>query len=1229
MLETLHSKTIQQLMSVYQELERRQDEVHSSKLLDVMRKVYRREWIVAFCGHFSAGKSTMLNALYGKDLLPTGPIPTSANVVEVRSGADRVVLSLRSGERYEYSGEYSGEELKRLCKNGDEVIGVQVFKNTQHLPKGVVLMDTPGIDSTDDDHRMAAESALHLADVIFYMMDYNHVQSEENLQFIKELKQRGKQVFPVIHQIDKHRDSELSFEKYRENVEASFRHWGIPAMDLFFTTLHQPDHPFNQLNGLKACIQRWIQEREERIGASARKEAEYLIREHLTLQETADREVIRSRTEALGGGPVPPLEELEAKYDSLKREKESLLQERDRGRAVYLSGVEEILRNAYLMPYEVREAGERYLETVLTDFKVGWFFSKRKTAKERDRRLGSFFDKLKKTVDTQLDFHIKQYGVQFLKQNGIYTETLAEQIYRMENPLTPDLLQQAVKSGAGMTGNYLLKYTDDLVGEIQKSYRRQAESMFSYFAEPLQKRLDARLHEVENQLESCGLYRETARWIAESKQRHETYSRHLFALLRGEKEPDPDLDLSPLLTEKEPVRGGDPAASFFHRGEAEVSATAVEAPGAEESVDISEQAIDSVEGVLSSVRICESSLKGLKGFEAFREELSEKRRRVENRRFTAALFGAFSAGKTFFANALIGEKMLPVSPNPTTAAINRIAPPTDQHRHGEGMIRFKSREVLFQDLNQVYRLFQTEANSLEEALQGIDDLLSRSFPSPRQQAAFPFLRAVQAGYSAFADCLGMDLTLDAKALGDYVADEGKACFIEEAVLYVDTPLTESGVTLVDTPGADSIHARHTEVAFQYMKKADAVLFVTYYNHAFSRADREFLIQLGRVKDIFSMDKMFFIMNAADLASSREERKKVEQYIREQLVQYGIRHPRLFPVSSLQALEEKRGWRSGRDSGLDVFEQAFTGFLKKDLMQVSLNGLRGEVERTRQALLDHIGFACQGMEEQERKKEVYAKEKVAFLQVLSEYDARTEEYGLRQEIEELFYYVLQRLFLRYNDAFTEIIHPSAFRNSGGDSKRILKSCLMELMDFVRHDLMQELRATSLRIEEWMRGKLEAHADAIKGESRRINENLSFSEPTEGTYTSPGLETPFEALDVDSFKKALSTFRNSRSFFEKNEKVRMRDEVKKVLENAAAEYMDEQRERFLMHYRNEWRESVERLKERMRKEGVRSYDLVLSGESEASNVADYEKAERELGQQILAMDRLLQREPDKTV
>ncbi|KWX87417.1 hypothetical protein AMQ83_13245, partial [Paenibacillus riograndensis] len=129
-----------------------------------------------------------------------------------------------------------------------------------------------------------------------------------------------------------------------------------------------------------------------------------------------------------------------------------------------------------------------------------------------------------------------------------------------------------------------------------------------------------------------------------------------------------------------------------------------------------------------------------------------------------------------------------------------------------------------------------------------------------------FLRAAAAGWQEAETRLGTVRTVDLQEYRTLVAEETRACFIQGIDLYYDCPLTASGIVLVDTPGADSLHARHTGVTFGYMKNAAAICFVTYYNHAFSKADRGLLAQLGRIQDSFSLGKMFFINDSSTLAS---------------------------------------------------------------------------------------------------------------------------------------------------------------------------------------------------------------------------------------------------------------------------------------------------------------------------------------------------------------------------
>src|SRR5699024_2569316 len=119
----------------------------------------------------------------------------------------------------------------------------------------------------------------------------------------------------------------------------------------------------------------------------------------------------------------------------------------------------------------------------------------------------------------------------------------------------------------------------------------------------------------------------------------------------------------------------------------------------------------------------------------------------------------------------------------------------------------------------------------------------------------------------------------------------------------------------------------------YIKEADAILYVTYYNHAITKGDRDFLIQLGRVKESFEMDKMFFIVNASDLAESQDDLKLVVDYVSDQLLQFGIRNPRIIPVSSKQSLEDKLA-NNTLNQEMKHFEESFYRFIDDDLIKLT-------------------------------------------------------------------------------------------------------------------------------------------------------------------------------------------------------------------------------------------------------------------------------------------------------
>ena len=118
-------------------------------------------------------------------------------------------------------------------------------------------------------------------------------------------------------------------------------------------------------------------------------------------------------------------------------------------------------------------------------------------------------------------------------------------------------------------------------------------------------------------------------------------------------------------------------------------------------------------------------------------------------------------------------------------------------------------------------------------------------------------------------------------------------------------------------------------------------------------------------------------------------------------------------------------------------------------------------RADQLLVNMIKGAKQGMK-RKKANEKYEAERDQLLHIISSYSVLAEEQAMQNEVKELLYYVQQRLFLRYNDVFTEFINPASLRTDG-NVKTQLQQCVMELVAFIQHDLLQEMRATSLRLE----------------------------------------------------------------------------------------------------------------------------------------------------------------------
>jgi small GTP-binding protein len=150
------------------------------------------------------------------------------------------------------------------------------------------------------------------------------------------------------------------------------------------------------------------------------------------------------------------------------------------------------------------------------------------------------------------------------------------------------------------------------------------------------------------------------------------------------------------------------------------------------------------------------------------------------------------------------------------------------------------------------------------------------------------------------------------------------------------------ITLVDTPGTNSIVARHQEITEDFIPRADLVLFVTSIDRPLSESERRFL---EYIRDWGK--KLVFVLNKIDTKSPEEIEQVVEYLKTNTRAIFGF-DPVVFPVASKLALESKLGaaqpreWTRSRFEALEDY--VFRVLSEKERIRLKLEAPLDTIER---------------------------------------------------------------------------------------------------------------------------------------------------------------------------------------------------------------------------------------------------------------------------------------------
>lgn len=209
------------------------------------------EFNLAVCGKVKNGKSSLINALIGKEILPVCNDVATSRVFRI-SHADKesFYVVFGNGNRKKIEKEdlplYGNQSV--INKAGEQEIEdtiayIQVYAPISFLPEGVSLIDTPGIGSTYPQHTAITKQYIKKADAALFVLNPTPLEDIE-VDFLKEIIKVTPGILFVTTKVDQNsnesvnetiiRNHQIIEKKVGEDLP-----FGIPMLKMSSTLLLQ------------------------------------------------------------------------------------------------------------------------------------------------------------------------------------------------------------------------------------------------------------------------------------------------------------------------------------------------------------------------------------------------------------------------------------------------------------------------------------------------------------------------------------------------------------------------------------------------------------------------------------------------------------------------------------------------------------------------------------------------------------------------------------------------------------------------------------------------------------------------------------------------------------------------------------------------------------------------------------------------------------------------------
>jgi GTP-binding protein EngB required for normal cell division len=208
-----------QLRALLNLLKKRGSESRFRRCEQLMVKLAEDRFTLAVVGQFKRGKSSLMNAIIGRDLLPTGVLPLTSAITVLRFGASERVVVHREGLQFpevvpiSALANYVTERGNPGNRKKVKTAAVEV--TLPFLRRGLEFVDTPGVGSSIEANSATTYKFLPECDAVIFVTSVDTPFTEAELDFLSAIREHVRKIFFVVNKTDLLRDQRERDEVFK------------------------------------------------------------------------------------------------------------------------------------------------------------------------------------------------------------------------------------------------------------------------------------------------------------------------------------------------------------------------------------------------------------------------------------------------------------------------------------------------------------------------------------------------------------------------------------------------------------------------------------------------------------------------------------------------------------------------------------------------------------------------------------------------------------------------------------------------------------------------------------------------------------------------------------------------------------------------------------------------------------------------------------------------------